>query len=180
MLVAQTSRRRWWCTDTVWFHRLRIWIRPLSRTLFRNLPSAPAFWAAVTLMRPSGPASHHRRGRAWEAGEGCDHADGAPAACLVAGRNDLEALSEGARYGIVRRGRRAGSGCRHNAGPGTPMGRGFRSQGKASRGGSRSWVEQPPGDGSDFVEATESVVGMSAMNGSNRGKKPKVGVDLFR
>jgi len=27
-------------------------------------PSAPAFWAAVTHLRPSTPASHHRRGRA--------------------------------------------------------------------------------------------------------------------
>ncbi len=30
----------------------------------RFLP-APAFWAAVTHLRPSGPASRHRRGRAW-------------------------------------------------------------------------------------------------------------------
>jgi len=29
----------------------------------RDLPSSPAFWAAVTLWRPIGPASHHQRGR---------------------------------------------------------------------------------------------------------------------
>ncbi len=32
------------------------------------MSSAPAFWSAVTHWRPGGPASHHRRGRAWEAG----------------------------------------------------------------------------------------------------------------
>ncbi len=63
--------------------------------------ASPAFWAAVTLWRPSDPASHHRRGRAWETGKGCDHADGTPAACLVAGRADRIALPEGARYDIV-------------------------------------------------------------------------------
>ena len=42
-------------------------------------PGTPAFW-------PCGPASPHRRGRASAAGDGCDRADGAPAACLVAGR----------------------------------------------------------------------------------------------
>ncbi len=52
--------------------------------------------------RPGDPASHHRRGRVWVDWEGCDHADGAPAAYLVAGRTDLEALPEGARYDIVR------------------------------------------------------------------------------
>ncbi len=31
----------------------------------RRVPITPAFWAAVTLWRPNGPASHHRRGRAW-------------------------------------------------------------------------------------------------------------------
>ena len=34
--------------------------------------------------------------------EGCDHADGAPAACLVAGKADRIARPEGARYDIVR------------------------------------------------------------------------------
>ena len=64
-------------------------------------PSSPAFWAAGTQWRPGDPASHHRRGRAWERGEGCDHADGAPAACLVAGRADRVALSGGARSAFV-------------------------------------------------------------------------------
>ena len=68
--------------------------------------SSPAFWAAVTLWRPSGPASHHRRGRSWVDWKGCDHADGAPAACLVAGTADRIALPEGARYDIVRSGTR--------------------------------------------------------------------------
>ena len=66
MLVAPASRRRWWCTDAGWFYRprIRIRIRPLSRSLplFRTMPSAPAFWAAVTLWRPGGPASHGQRG----------------------------------------------------------------------------------------------------------------------
>ena len=66
------------------------------------VPSSPAFWAAVTLMRPSGPASHHRRGHSWVDGKGCDHADGTPAACLVAGAADRIALPVGARYDIVR------------------------------------------------------------------------------
>jgi hypothetical protein len=58
--------------------------------------------------------------------EGCDHADGAPAACFVAGRTDLEALPEGARYGIVRRGEarriRVPAQCRtwHPVGAGFP------------------------------------------------------------
>jgi hypothetical protein len=47
-------------------------------------------------------------------------------------------------------------------------------------GGSGFWVEQPPGDGSYFVEELESVVGMLTMNGVDFGKKPKVGVDLLR
>ncbi len=67
-------------------------------------PSSPAFWAAGTLLRPGGPASHHRRGRAWVDSDGCDPADGAPAASLVAGRTDLEALPEGARSAFVRGG----------------------------------------------------------------------------
>ena len=64
MLVAPASRRRWWCTDAGWFYRPRIRIRPLSRSLplFRTLPSAPAFWAVVTHLRPSDPASHGQRG----------------------------------------------------------------------------------------------------------------------
>ncbi len=37
----------------------------LPRTLSRTLPSSPAFWGAVTPMRRSDPASHHRRGRSW-------------------------------------------------------------------------------------------------------------------
>ncbi len=67
------------------------------RGLGRCAPSAPAFWSAVTPMRPGGPASHHRRGRSWVDWKGCDHADGTPAACLVAGRADRIALPEGAR-----------------------------------------------------------------------------------
>ena len=67
-----------------------------------RVTASPAFWSAVTLWRPSGPASHHRRGRSWVDWEGCDHADGTPAACLVAGRADRIALPEGARYDIVR------------------------------------------------------------------------------
>ena len=52
------------CTDADWFYRPRIRIRPLSRSLplFRTTPSAPAFWAAVTLWRPGDPASHVQRG----------------------------------------------------------------------------------------------------------------------
>ena len=47
-------------------------------------PGAPAFWSAAA---PAAgvPASPHRRGRAWVAGEDCDRADGTPAACIVAG-----------------------------------------------------------------------------------------------
>ncbi len=67
------------------------------RGLGRCAPSAPAFWAAVTPMRPGGPASHHRRGHSWVDWEGCDHADGTPAACLVAGAQTAIALPEGAR-----------------------------------------------------------------------------------
>ena len=87
---------RWWCTDAGWSRSLRIRNRPLPRTLPRSLPSSPAFWSAVTLWRPSAPASHHRRGRSWVDWEGCDHADGTPAACLVAGRTDRIALPVGA------------------------------------------------------------------------------------
>ena len=65
---------------------------------FRTLPSTPAFWVAVTLWRPSDPASHHRRGHSWVDLEGCDHADGTPAACLVAGTADRIALPGGARH----------------------------------------------------------------------------------
>jgi len=36
-------------------------------SLRRRILSSPAFWPAVTHLRPSGPASHHRRGRSWEA-----------------------------------------------------------------------------------------------------------------
>ncbi len=97
MLVAPASRRRWWCADAGWFYRPRI--RPLSRSLSRTLPSTPAFWSAVTRWRPSDPASRHRRGRVWVDWEGCDHADGAPAACLVAGAADRIALPVGARHG---------------------------------------------------------------------------------
>ena len=64
-------------------------------------PSSPAFRDAVTLLRPGVPASHHRRGRAWVDCEGCDHADGAPAASLVAGRADRIALPGGARSAFV-------------------------------------------------------------------------------
>ncbi len=47
---------------------------------------------AVASQRPIGaPSVWSRGGR----GEGCEHADGAPVACLVAGRTDLEALPEG-------------------------------------------------------------------------------------
>jgi len=72
--------------------------RSLFRTLSRSLPRplslslprillAPAFWSAH-----GGPASHHRRGRAGVNGEGCDHADGAPAASIVTGIADVMAL----------------------------------------------------------------------------------------
>ncbi len=76
----------------------------LQRALlwFRAMPSAPAFWAAVTLWRPGGPASHHRRGRALVAWEGCDHADGAPAAFLVAWTADCIALPREPGSAIVR------------------------------------------------------------------------------
>ena len=43
-------------------------IRRRSLPLFRTVSSSPAFWTAVTHWRPGGPASHHRRGRAWVAG----------------------------------------------------------------------------------------------------------------
>ncbi len=86
------------CADAGWFSRPRIRIRPLSRSLplFRTMPSSSAFWAAVTLWRPGDPASHHRRGRSWVDWKGCDPADGAPAACLVAGTADRIALPVGA------------------------------------------------------------------------------------
>ncbi len=58
-------------------------------------PSSPAFWAAGTLWRPCDPASHHRRGRSWVDCEGCDHADGTPAACLVAARARQRRASRG-------------------------------------------------------------------------------------
>ncbi len=58
-------------------------------------PSAPAFRPAVTRWRPGGPASPHRRGRAWGFGEGCDPADGTPAACFVAGAEDPQRSSRG-------------------------------------------------------------------------------------
>ncbi len=51
------------------------------------------------LRRPSvAPSARSRVG----GGEGCDHADGAPAACLAAGRADRIAPPGGARYDIVR------------------------------------------------------------------------------
>ena len=70
----------------------------------QTLPSSPAFWAAEMLWRPSGPASHHRRGRAWVDWKGCDRADGTPAANLSAGTEDRIALPEGARSAFVRGG----------------------------------------------------------------------------
>jgi len=73
-----------------------------SRLLSRTLPSSPAFWDPWTLWRPWVPASHHRRGRAWVDWEGCDHADGTPAAFHFAGRTDFIAPPGGARYDIVR------------------------------------------------------------------------------
>ena len=74
--------------------------------MFRIMPSSPAFWAAGTHWRPGDPASHHRRGRSWVDWEGCDHTDGTPAACLVAGTADRIALPEGARSVFVRSGMR--------------------------------------------------------------------------
>ena len=57
---------------------------PSRRTVLRVwLPGAPTFWSAAAPAADV-PASPHRRGRAWVAGEGCDRADGTPAACLVA------------------------------------------------------------------------------------------------
>ncbi len=99
------------------------------------LSSSPAFRAAVTLWRPSGPASHHRRGRSWVDCGGCDHADGTPAACFVAGRSDFIARPGGARYDIVRGAPRSWSvapaqcqtrhpdGAWFSAGPGGRIGR---------------------------------------------------------
>ncbi len=183
MFVAPASRRRWWCADEGWFYRSRIRIRPRPRLqpLFQTMPSTPAFWATVTHWRPGVPASHHRRGCSWVAGRAATTpmARRRPASSpgeLTSRRSPREpgtALCEG--------GGGAGSGCRHNAGPGTPMGRGFPLAGEGYRDyASRSWIEQPPGHGSYFVEATKSIVGMFAMNGSNRGKKPKMGIDFFR
>ena len=97
------------------------WILPLPR----DLSSSPAFWAAVTHCVPA----TQRRPIGVVARGLIERAATPPMArrrpAFVAGRNDLEALSEGARSGIVRRERRAESGCRHNAEPGTPMGRGI-------------------------------------------------------
>jgi hypothetical protein len=149
------------------------------------VPSSPAFWAAVTLMRPSDPASHHRRGHSWIDGKGCDHADGTPAACLVAGRADRIALAKrppaaatrpherttvgqvpvGARYDIVRcvtRGRLvdpAQCQTRHSDGGGYSA-----RQGRHRVGESTSWVEQPPGHGSDFVEELECLVDLRTVD----------------
>jgi len=70
--------------------------------------SAPAFWSAC-----GGPASHHRRGRAKGNGEGCDHADGTPAASLFTGRTRQRRASRGSPPDVFRCAR----GCR-NAPPG--------------------------------------------------------------
>jgi len=67
---------------------------PLS--LSRILGS-PAFWTAF-----GSPASPHRRGRVSGGFEGCDPADGPPAASFRAGRVAFIAPPEGARYDIVR------------------------------------------------------------------------------
>jgi hypothetical protein len=88
-------------------HRYR---RPFF--LPRTLSSNPAFWSAVTLWRHSGPASYHRRGRTWEDLEGCDHADGTPAAYLEAGRADRIALPEGAPLDVFRYADGCRSACR--------------------------------------------------------------------
>ncbi len=83
---------------------LRTSQRPLShcgnegRSLYMVL-SAPAFWCGGSLERPIAPASPDQRGRAMGAGEGCDHADRAPAAYLEAGRTDLERAPRGSPVG---------------------------------------------------------------------------------
>ncbi len=95
------------------------------RGLGRCAPSAPAFWSAVTPMRPGGPAWLHRRGRWWVDWKGCDHADGTPAACLVAGRADRIALPRSPVAPLCAARGGAGWWLQHNDVPGTPLGRGF-------------------------------------------------------
>ena len=68
------------------------------------------------------PASSHRRGRAGVTGGGCDHADGTPAACLVAGTAAPGRWSARvARHRhCAERGGQPVEHRRHNAVPGTP------------------------------------------------------------
>ena len=125
------------------------------------------------------PASHHRRGRSWVDWRGCDHADGAPAACLVAGAADRIALPAGARLTFFRS-RSSGAWSNEKCQGRHPDGAGF----SARRGGyrdsaSRLWVEQPPGHGTYFVEALESLVGLRTVDCACCGKEPKVGVDFL-
>ena len=78
----------------------RLWDAPVCGGVFRVTwrPSAPAFRSAC-----GGPAPHHRRGRERVTGEDCDHADGTPTACSVAGRDAPElSTARVARYDIVR------------------------------------------------------------------------------
>jgi len=85
-LLVRPGRRRVGLAPPSESWRLRSRIREMVGRAWRwgvlrrsRRPGAPAFWSAF-----GGPASHHRRGRAGANGEGCDPADVAPAASLVA------------------------------------------------------------------------------------------------
>ena len=95
-ITVRVCRRQWFPSrgspETVAAHVFRL----RSPTL---ISSTPAFWVAVTLWRPGDPASHHRRGRSRVDWEGCDPADGTPAACLVAGRIRMRRAFRGSPVG---------------------------------------------------------------------------------
>ena len=83
-------------------------------------PGASAFWSAAAIAAGV-PASPHRRGRAGVTGEGCDRADDAPAACLVAWRGAPEGCTARvAPLDIVRGAVGTGRGLRNNVKDGTP------------------------------------------------------------
>ena len=130
--------------------------------------------------RPSGPPTAARRrpigGVALVVNlKGCDPADGTPAACLVAGAEDRNALPGGARYGIVQGAPRAGGSIRHNAGPGTP-----REVSSRVTSTSLFRVEEAPGKGAGFVEEVESGFASGSIDGAGFDQKTQVGVDFLR
>ncbi len=88
-------------------------------------PSAPAFWTAATLWRLSGPASHHRRGRALEAGRAATTPMGRRWPASLPGEPTSRRSPREPGMTLCGERREAGWSIRHNVKPGTPSGRGF-------------------------------------------------------